>query len=179
MSNERDSTSLCQRNHRCSRSAILIRYAQERNVQIDTPSGASVSVADGAPVEVRWSFPDDSSFPEEWPALAGVIEGAKRQVTVNAYERDPTAKPRCVKRWGTKCVVCGFDFVEVYGELGEGFIHVHHLTLIHTIGEAYKLDPEADLRPVCPNCHAMLHRRKEVLSIAELQAMLRRRFSGV
>ena len=38
----------------------------------------------------------------------------------------------------------------------------------HTDGE-YELDPVADLRPVCPNCHAMLHRGESVLSIEELR----------
>lgn len=110
-------------------------------------------------------------FADDVPDLPGVIEGAKKRVTVNAYERDPTAKARCVKRWGCVCVVCTFDFGDVYGELGEGFIHVHHLQPLHTIGEAYELMPEEDLRPVCPNCHAMLHRKKDVLSIEELQAI--------
>lgn len=130
------------------------------------------------PIEVRWRFPDDKSFPEDIADLSGVIEGAKRQITVNAYERDPTAKPRCIKKWGTICVVCDFDFSAVYGELGEGFIHVHHLTPIHTVGKAYELNPEEDLRPVCPNCHAILHRRKLTLSIEELRQRLNLRFSA-
>lgn len=116
------------------------------------------------------------TFPEDVTDLQGVIEGAMKQILVNAYERDATAKPRCVKRWGCICVVCDFDFHAVYGALGKGFIHVHHLKPIHTVGAAYILDPENDLRPVCPNCHSMLHRKKDVLSIEELIGLLRRRF---
>lgn len=115
---------------------------------------------------------------EELPDAENVVEGAKKQITVNAYERDPTAKPRCIKKWGTTCVVCAFDFHAAYGDLGKGFIHVHHLRPIHTIGESYELDPENDLRPVCPNCHAMLHRKKEVLSIEELINHLKWKFEG-
>jgi hypothetical protein len=118
------------------------------------------------------------TFPEEVGDLPTLIEGAKKQITVNAYERDPTAKPRCIKRWGTICCVCDFNFGAVYGELGEGFIHVHHLNPIATIGKEYELDPEKDLRPVCPNCHSMLHRRKDTLSIEELKALLRLNFVG-
>lgn len=117
-------------------------------------------------------------FPEEIADLQGVVEGAKKQIVVNAYERDPTAKPRCIKKWGCICVACGFDFEAVYGELGKGFIHVHHLKPIHTIGEAYVLDPEEDLRPVCPNCHSMLHRNSVVISIEQLIGLLKRRFDG-
>jgi 5-methylcytosine-specific restriction protein A len=46
------------------------------------------------------------------------------------------------------------------------------------MGEAYVLDPEVDLRPVCPNCHSMLHRTKAVISIAELIGLLKWRFDG-
>ena len=113
------------------------------------------------------------TFPDDLTDLQGVIEGAKRQIVVNAYERDPAAKSRCIKRWGCTCVACGFNFGAVYGDLGNGFIHVHHLKPLHTIGEAYVLNPEEDLRPVCPNCHSMLHRNKEVLGIEELQSILR------
>ncbi len=117
------------------------------------------------------------TFPEDIGDPSGVIEGAKKQIVVNAYERDATAKPRCIKRWGCVCVVCDFDFHAVYGDLGKDFIHVHHLRPIHTIGEEYVLDPENDLRPVCPNCHSMLHRKKDVLSIEELVGHLKLRFS--
>jgi hypothetical protein len=117
------------------------------------------------------------TFPEDIGDPSGVIEGAKKQIVVNAYERDATAKPRCIKRWGCVCIVCKFDFHAVYGDLGKGFIHVHHLKPIHTIGEEYVLDPENDLRPVCPNCHSMLHRKKDVLSIEELVGLLKLRFS--
>jgi 5-methylcytosine-specific restriction protein A len=129
-------------------------------------------------IEVRWRFVDENAYPDDIPNSPVVREGAKKQVTVNAYERDVTAKPRCLSRWGTKCVVCDFDFGMVYGPLGAGFIHVHHLRPLHAIGEEYELDPEVDLRPVCPNCHAMLHRKKSVLSIGELKAVLKWRFPG-
>lgn len=115
-------------------------------------------------------------YADELSEPTKVVEGAKKQVTVNAYERDATAKPRCIKRWGSTCVVCKFDFGAAYGELGDGFIHVHHLRPIHTIGESYELDPENDLRPVCPNCHSMLHRRKTALSIEELVGQLKWQF---
>lgn len=117
-----------------------------------------------------------SEYANELAEPLKVVEGAKKQVTVNAYERDSTAKPRCISKWGTACVVCSFDFGAAYGELGQGFIHVHHLRPIHTIGESYELDPENDLRPVCPNCHSMLHRRRTALSIEELADQLRWRF---
>ena len=42
-----------------------------------------------------------------------------------------------------------------YGEIGEGFIHVHHIIPVSrlVIEKDYKINPIEDLIPVCPNCH--------------------------
>ncbi len=104
------------------------------------------------------------------------IEGAVRQVTINAYERSSLGRTKCINHYGSKCSICGFDFEKTYGEIGKGFIHVHHLKSLAEIGKRYKLNPINDLRPVCPNCHAMLHRRKpNPYSIQELKAILKQR----
>ena len=100
-------------------------------------------------------------------------EGATRQVTVNAYERDPAARQACIARYGCSCIVCGFSFGERYGEKGAGYIHVHHLKPLSQIGEDYKVNPTEDMRPLCPNCHAMAHRRHpRPYTINELKSML-------
>jgi len=101
-----------------------------------------------------------------------VTEGARRRITVNVYERDASARRRCIQRWGVHCNVCGFNFAARYGEVGEGFIHVHHLVKVSAVGSEYQLNPEVDLRPVCANCHSMLHRRDPPLTIEELRVRL-------
>ncbi|MFA7132931.1 MAG: hypothetical protein WC108_06495, partial [Bacteroidales bacterium] len=70
-----------------------------------------------------------------------LYEGAKKTVIVNAYERNPKARSLCLEHWGTKCSVCGFDFEKKYGEIGQGFIHVHHLIPVSQIGKSYQIDP--------------------------------------
>lgn len=133
------------------------------------------AVKDSTPVEVLWSFESTVSsivFPEEIPDPGLFLEGAKKTITVNIYERDANARTACLRRWGLRCAVCSFDFKTKYGELGEGYIHVHHLRPLSEVGTAYELDPVRDLRPVCPNCHAMLHRRTPALDIAALQEIL-------
>lgn len=106
---------------------------------------------------------DDSVFSSE------LSEGASRQVTLNIYERNLDARQQCIAHHGCRCMVCGFDFAAVYGELGRGFIHVHHLKPLSEIREEYEVDPVVDLRPVCPNCHAMLHRGTEMIGIDDLR----------
>jgi 5-methylcytosine-specific restriction enzyme A len=118
-------------------------------------------------------------FPEQ--VNEGVVykEGAASRITINAYERNPQARKRCIEYYGARCFVCSFDFETTYGELGRGYIHVHHLRRLSDIGKEYNVDPIADLRPICPNCHAMIHTRTPPYSIEEMQTMLRIRQSPV
>ena len=99
-------------------------------------------------------------------------EGAASQITQTRYERNPYARVACINHYGYECSVCEFNFEKRFGELGKKFIHVHHLTKVATVGKAYKVDPIKDLRPVCPNCHAMLHRQNPPLTIEELKIYL-------
>ncbi len=98
-------------------------------------------------------------------------EGAKRQVTVNAYERNPKARAQCIEHYGNSCYICNFNFHEYYGDLGTGYIHVHHEVDLAHIGETYIVNPINDLKPVCPNCHAMLHKTKPAMSVDRLKAL--------
>jgi len=120
----------------------------------------------------KFSLEPKQTFPDEIPPSKNVIEGAKKSVAVNKYERHLGAREKCIEQHGCYCVACELDFSEKYGEHGRGFIHVHHLKPISEIGAEYELDPVADLRPVCPNCHAMIHRASPILSIDELRKIL-------
>ena len=70
-------------------------------------------------------------------------------------------------------MVCDFDFQKTYGKIGKNFIHVHHLTKVEDIGNKYEVNPINDLRPVCPNCHSMLHKQEPPLTIEELKLLLK------
>jgi 5-methylcytosine-specific restriction endonuclease McrA len=122
--------------------------------------------------------PLDDPLPEEVTESAGLVEGAVRTVVVNAYERNPEARRRCVAHYGPRCAVCGFDFAAAYGAVAEGYIHVHHLRPLAEIGEAYVVDPVADLRPVCPNCHAVIHLGGGCRGIEDVRRLLAAARSG-
>lgn len=68
------------------------------------------------------------------------------------------------------CEVCGFSFVDKYGELGEGFIEAHHLFPISKLTEETKTKIE-DLALVCSNCHRMLHRKRPWLELQQLKTI--------
>jgi hypothetical protein len=110
-------------------------------------------------------------FPDEL-RVAGVYEGGVQQVMVNSYERNPEARRRCIEHYGANCRVCGMDFRAAYGTFAEGFIHVHHLKPLSEIGERYVIDPIADLRPVCPNCHAVIQLGGAACTIEEAQSRI-------
>ncbi len=114
----------------------------------------------------------ENSLPGELLDSEAFLEGSVRRVVVNAYERNAAARKRCVDHYGAKCYLCGFEFRKVYGEVAGGFIHVHHLRTPAGIGENYEVDPVADLRPVCPNCHAVLHLRSPPFDIEQVQKLL-------
>ncbi len=112
--------------------------------------------------KIDFSHPDDIEDKD-------LFEGTKKQITVNAYERSPQARQECINKYGYKCVICDFDFEKIYVDIGQNFIHVHHIKPLSEIDEKYKINPIEDLRPVCPNCHAMLHKRKPAYSIEEIK----------
>jgi 5-methylcytosine-specific restriction enzyme A len=102
----------------------------------------------------------------------GLPEGAKSRVEVNRYERSPLNRATCIAAHGSICGACGFDFGRKYGQLGEGYIEVHHLVPVSLMGGSYVIDPVRDLIPLCANCHAIVHRRNPPIPISELRQLI-------
>lgn len=103
---------------------------------------------------------------------AELYEGAMISVKVNRFERSKEGRRACIDAHGVICKVCGIDFSTIYGAIGAGFIHVHHVIPLAMIKKEYKLNPISDLLPVCPNCHSMLHRKEPPYTVDELKAMM-------
>ncbi len=92
----------------------------------------------------------------------GRIEGGVVEYYGRRYERDPENRRRAIEIHGLNCVVCGFNFEEVYGPRGRDFIEVHHVKPLKAFeGVAQVVDPKVDLVPICANCHRMIHRRHD------------------
>ncbi|MDP1624460.1 MAG: hypothetical protein Q8L64_01695 [bacterium] len=53
-------------------------------------------------------------------------------------------------------------------------MHVHHLTPLSTIGAEYQVDPIKDMRPVCPNCHVVIHKKEPPLSVEKVREIVSR-----
>jgi predicted HNH restriction endonuclease len=156
--------------HYTRKSEISLNYLQEferEKISVKNKAGRNRKV---------WAYSVVSSKITEEIEPAKInefYEGAVRKVLVNKYERDTNARLVCINHFGYNCQVCDMNFESVYGELGLGFIHVHHIVPISSIGEKYVLNPIEDLIPVCPNCHAMLHKKPEP-SVEELREIVKK-----
>ena len=129
--------------------------------------GKAVLVNDISPVEVYWRFPESEPLEQSTQCITN------KQRTRRISRSDRMA---CISHYGEICWVCGFDFVETYGELGEGYIRVCYNDLSNTQAVT---DPISQLRPICPNCLAMLHRRECVVhSVDEFKGILLQKKKG-
>ncbi|MGV3660813.1 MAG: HNH endonuclease [Prosthecobacter sp.] len=89
---------------------------------------------------------------------------------IKQYKRTKKERDECINFHGTICAVCGFSFEQEFGEIGKDYIEVHHLKPVAQFASSPVriVNPIADLRPVCANCHRMLHMRNPPLSVEEL-----------
>ena len=105
-------------------------------------------------------------------------EGLEHQYNLTKKERNPELRHKCIEYykhlWGghIHCICCGFDFGKAYGDIGEGYIEIHHVNPHHTYEGVHKVDPIKDLIPLCSNCHSMIHRvegQGKCMSLKELK----------
>lgn len=105
---------------------------------------------------VNVSLCPTETIPQEIPDTF-YESGVGKKILVNKYERNSTARRKCIELYGTKCIICGFNSADIYGNDFLDKIEVHHIVPINEIQADYKVDPSKDLVPVCPNCHMILH----------------------
>lgn len=140
-------------------------------------SGVALAPEAAAWLEALWARRTsgaDPSSAEEEPSNQVFAEGAVKRVTVNAFERNPQARAACLAHFGYRCVACGLLLEAIYGPIAAEFVHVHHTVPLATVSRDYRVDAKKDLRPVCPNCHAIIHRRATPLSIDAVQKLVKK-----
>ena len=115
-----------------------------------------------------------SGVAEKAQSYMPMLEGKERSRIQTYYERNPKLRIQAIEIHGTKCSVCGFDFGKKYGQFGEGYIEIHHITPHASIKGEREIDPKTDLVPVCSNCHRMIHRPSDKwLTIDEMKKLIR------
>jgi 5-methylcytosine-specific restriction protein A len=124
---------------------------------------------------------DETDVAEVAPVGATIIEfvsameGRVIERLVRVAERNPKLRKAKIaqsrqERGTIACEICDFDFERAYGQLGEGYIHVHHRVPLHFSGEIE--NKLADLILVCANCHVMIHRHSPWKTPEELKAIV-------
>lgn len=98
----------------------------------------------------------------------GYEEGDVTRILKNHYERSRVNRALCLKWHGFSCKACGLNMESIYGPLGSGVIHVHHLEPVSSLGAPTRVNPKKDLVPLCPNCHVIIHRKNPPLRLEEL-----------
>ncbi len=113
-----------------------------------------------------------------------VTEGSVNTKISKIRERSQLLRDKAIEHYSYPdgrivCEVCGFDYTVVYGEWGQGFIEIHHEKPICQydengtevfISEAIKY-----VKPLCANCHRMIHRKKNnPITIDELKSIIKK-----
>lgn len=108
------------------------------------------------------------------PYVTVVADGSKegRRLSFYSYKYERSAKNRnaAIRIHGLTCMACGINFEEKYGEIGKGFIEVHHIKPLNSLEQEVVIEPATDLVCLCANCHRMIHRKKNyIMSVEELR----------
>lgn len=120
-----------------------------------------------------YSLNDNDTNPLETIETEYGLEGKQVKIYTTKYERNPANRREAIKLHGTRCMVCDFDFEEVYGELGKDFIEVHHTKPLSSLEHEVEVNPEEDLVCLCSNCHRMIHRnRNKIMTVEELKKLM-------
>lgn len=101
---------------------------------------------------------------------SSALEGRRSEYTLSKVERDPVLRRKCIERNGARCAACGFDFLKSYGEIGRGYIQVHH---VKPLSGGLRRTSVDDLIPMCANCHVIVHRRTPPFSVKQVRKLLK------
>lgn len=143
---------------------------QPRTYQITRPTELNQDEFDDlyslAENDVSIDFSDDHEFPE----------GKEVERKHKARERNQALTKKAKDLFKRKhghlyCQICGFDFNQIYGEIGVDFIEAHHTVPVSKGERKTKI---GDIAMVCSNCHKMLHRKRPWLEMEQLKNLINR-----
>lgn len=126
--------------------------------------------------EGGWAAEDELIQEANGDGLSVTLPQAKRYRQHRCIERQSGHAKKVKDALGTKCMGCDLEMNDVYGEIGKGLIHAHHLVPLSELEDetAVQLNPRTDFAVLCPNCHSIIHRQDDVADIGQLRTSLKR-----
>lgn len=115
---------------------------------------------------------------DEVSLMDGAKEGKVIYKLHKVYERSRKIVKQKIK-WALAtygkltCEACDFDFEKRYGDIGKGFIECHHRFPLSKIKKD-TITTIDNLALVCSNCHHMLHKDIDNLTVESLREILHR-----
>ena len=151
---------------------VSLNYKELQN-GLNTNRSKQIIVEPKLPDQLQ---PSSSSEPAQ--NTFAVTEGRKKLAIHKERERNPKIvkqkKEQVLNKTGKlSCEVCNFDFVSIYGELGNGFCEVHHKNPLAKVDNETQTSLE-DLAIVCANCHRMIHRSQPMIDIERLKSRIKK-----
>ncbi len=169
---------------------VIIGEGTQRNPKDVKPKASEVKAR--LLDNVRWAITDYDPTKGEFTIVRGAkpmapaieapdvemawFEGPRHRMFVYHRRREAAARRAKIQEALLKnsgrliCEVpkCGFDFVERYGKVGEGYAHVHHKVPLSKAPKEGQQTKLSDLAIVCANCHSMIHMNGECRSLESL-----------
>lgn len=139
--------------------------------KIDTTTNFSYINPTAIDVILNRGLAVSSEFP--WAGEVEFVEGSKSLVWTVRYERSSDLRAAAIEIHGLSCQCCEFNFENAYGELGSGFIEVHHTKPVSAMNGHAIVSASEDMVVLCSNCHRMVHRQRgNPMTVGELRAAL-------
>ena len=142
-----------------------LQLAPLSHFKFDDVAGEYSLLAEGRPVEVI-----DERI---------VAEGELRQRSAEYRTRSTTLRTAAIEHYSQNgrilCDACNFEFALAYPKLGNGYIQIHHLKPVSYFrGEELQIAKAlANVRPLCANCHQMVHQRRPPYEVERLKSELK------
>lgn len=128
----------------------------------------------------KWNKSDKNKY--FYDENLGISEGRKITKNIVVRERSNELRECAMNHYMSddehiKCCVCNFDFYDTYGILGKSYIEMHHeKPLFQYQDENFKVyirDAILNIKPLCSNCHKIIHRRRnQTLTVQELKSVI-------
>lgn len=123
-------------------------------------------------IRPRVTFDIDWSFFSDFEPEEGYFEGIRYKTEIQRTQRSSKLVEKAKKNSDYSCQGCGFNIGEFYGGWGKDYIEAHHIDPLSNREGEGEITNISELVMLCSNCHRMVHKKKECLTLEELRSLI-------